>query len=201
MTLLGALRAATSPSLPYPNGGAWHFCDMGEHATKRQVGMVLTHELILRSRPADLFGCGRRSGIRLRFRGNSRYVIFHATLFNIRIFSHTLFHHCFSISSPFILAILLNFLRALSVCFERWGDGSRGGTRRFWLGSLRKCCEMQDCYPSKRATNRTKMLFHLSTPVGIAFIAKGFSKRVAVPAAIPLVTAHKPTRIFCDCSS
>jgi hypothetical protein len=44
------------------------------------------------------------------------------------------------------------------------------------------------------------MLFHLSPPVGIAFIAKGFSKRVAVPATIPLVTPHNPTRIFCDCS-
>jgi len=50
---------------------------------------------------------------------------------------------------------------------------------------------MQDCYPSKRATNPTKVLFHLSTPVGIACTAKSLSKRVAVPATIPFVTPHK----------
>ena len=162
--------------------------------------MVLTHELIPRSRPADLSGCGRWRGVRLRFRGNSRHIICHATLFDIRILSYTVFHHCFSISSPFIVAILRRFLRAWSVCFEWCGDGSRGGGGRVWLGSLRKCGEMRDHYPSKRATNRTKTLFHLSTPVGIVFIAKGYSKRVAVPATIPLVTPHKPTLIFCDCS-
>jgi hypothetical protein len=140
----------------------------------------MPRELLLSSNGKDLFGCGRRSGIRLRFRGNSRYVIFHAALFDIRLFSHTVFHHCFSIGSPFIVAILRSFLRALSVCFEWCGDGSRGDGGRVWLGRLRKCAKMQDCYPSKRATNQTKVLFHLSTRVGIACTAKSFSKRVAV---------------------
>src|SRR5882757_9125996 len=124
---------------------------MGE---QRQIGMALTHELLPCSPPAGLFGCSRRRGVRIRFRGNSRYVICHTTLFDIRIFSHTVFHHCFSIGSPFIVAILRSFLRALSVCFEWCGGGSRGGGGRVWLGSLRKCGEMQDCYPSERATNQ-----------------------------------------------
>jgi hypothetical protein len=33
---------------------------------------------------------------------------------------------------------------------------------------------MQDCYPGKRATNQTKVLFHLSAPVGMACTAKSF---------------------------
>src|SRR5258706_12268161 len=139
--------------------------------------MRLSHTVL--QRPADLFGCGRRSVIRLRFRRNSRYVIFHATLLDIRLFSHTAFHHCFLIGSPFIIAILRSFLRALSVCFEWCGDGSRGRGGRVWLGSLGKCAKMQDCYPSKRATNQTRVLFHPSTPVGIVCTAKSFSKRVA----------------------
>jgi len=153
-----------------PNGAAWHFREMGE---QRQIVMVLTHELLPCSPSADLFGCSRRRGVRIRFRGNSRYVICHATLFDIRLFSHTVFHHCFSISSPFIGAILGSFLRALPVCLEWCGDGGRGGGGGVWLGGLRQCGEMQDYYPSNRATNRTEILFHLSTPVGIAFIAKG----------------------------
>jgi len=59
---------------------------------------------------------------------------------------------------------------------------------------------MQDCYPGKRATNQIKALFHLSNLVGIACIAKSFSKRVAVPATIPFVTPHKPMRTFRTCS-
>jgi hypothetical protein len=50
---------------------------------------------------------------------------------------------------------------------------------------------MQDCYPGKRATNQTKVLFHLSTPVGMACTTKSFSEHVAVPATIPFVTPHK----------
>jgi hypothetical protein len=102
-----------------------------------------------------------------------------------------MFHHCFLIASPFIIAILRSFLRALPVCFEWCGDGSRGRGGRVWLRSLRNCAKMQDCYPSKRATDQTKVLFHLSTPVGIVCTAKSFSKRVAVPATIPFVTPHK----------
>jgi hypothetical protein len=149
----------------------------------------LPQELL--QRPADLFGCSRRSGIRLRFRGNSRYVICHATLLDIRLFSHIVFHHFFLIGSPFIVAILHGFLRALSVWLEWCGDGRRGGGGRGRLGRLRKCTKMQDCYPSKRVTNQTKVPFHLSAPVGIACIAKSLSEDAAVLATIPFVTPHK----------
>jgi hypothetical protein len=50
---------------------------------------------------------------------------------------------------------------------------------------------MQDCYPNKRATNQTKVLFHLSAPVGIACAAKSLSEHAAVPATIPFVTPRK----------
>ena len=116
---------------------------------------------------ADLFGCGRRSGIGLRFR-NSRHVISYAALFDIRVFSHIAFHHCFLIGSPFSLAILHNSLRALSVCFECCGRGGRGAGGGRWRAGFRKCTALQDCYPSKRATDQAKVLFHLSTPVGIS---------------------------------
>src|SRR5258705_13862299 len=59
---------------------------------------------------------------------------------------------------------------------------------------------MQDCYPSKRATDQTKVLFHLSTPVGIVCTAKSFSKRVAVPATIPFVTPHKTNANLSGCN-
>jgi len=122
----------------------------------------LPHKLLLPWRPANLFGRGRRSDIRLRFRGNSRYVICHAALVDIRLFSHIVFHHFFLIGSPFIVAILRGFLRALSVRFEWCGDGSRRGG--VWLGRLRICTKMRDCDPGKRATKQTNVLFHLSAP-------------------------------------
>jgi hypothetical protein len=168
MTLLGAWGVAASPSLSCPNGGAWHFCEMGE---QRQIGMVLTHELLPCSPSADLFGRSRRRGVRIRFRGNSRYVICHATLFDIRIFRHTVFHHCFSISSPFIGAIFGSFLRVLSVCLS--GAEMSAGAVEFGLVVSANAVKCGTIIPANRA-NRTEIRFHLSTPVGIAFIAKGF---------------------------
>ena len=148
---------------------------------------------LIRLGPTGLFGCGRPSGVRIRFRGNSRCVICHATLCDIRIFSHTIFRHCFLISSPFIVAILRGFLRASSVCFERCGDGSRGG--RVWLGILRTCGEVQGCQPSKRATNETKMIFHLSNPVAWLVLRRAFLKACPFHSRSPQ-TNTKLSRLF-----
>jgi hypothetical protein len=46
---------------------------------------------------------------------------------------------------------------------------------------------MQHCYSCKRATEQEMMVFHLSTPVGITFIAIA---RVAAPATIPAIPAQ-----------
>jgi hypothetical protein len=64
------------------------------------------------------------------------------------------------------------------------------------LHSFRKRAAMQHCYSCKRATDQTKVRFHLSTPVGIAFTANSFSKRVAAPVTIPARTNSNFSRLF-----
>src|SRR5438477_1412473 len=56
-------------------------------------------------------GSSGRSGV---LRGNNRYVVFHATLFDITIFSHIAFHHRFLAGFPFVFALLLNIPQLLS---------------------------------------------------------------------------------------
>src|SRR5262249_56026017 len=80
--------------------------------------------------------------------------------------------HCLLIGCRFRLAILQNCLRALSVCLEWCGQGGGGG--RVWRASFSKFTALQDCYPGKRATDQTKVLFHLSTPLALLVLRRTF---------------------------
>jgi hypothetical protein len=55
---------------------------------------------------------------------------------------------------------------------------------------------MQDCYPSKRATNQTTVLFHLSAPVGTACTAKSRSEHGPCLQPFHSCPRTKPMRIF-----
>lgn len=78
-----------------------------------------------------------------------------------------------------------SFVR-LFLVVRRWQQGGGG---RVWLGGLRKCAKMQDCYPGKRATNHQTMLFHLPTPIGIGCVAKKWSIRSISAAAFGRATS------------
>ena len=57
-----------------------------------------------------------------------RHVICQAALFDVRLFSHIVLHHCYLIDSPLFLAILFGFF--LPVCFYRCRDYRPGGGGR-----------------------------------------------------------------------
>src|SRR5260370_5690741 len=91
-----------------------------------------------------------------------RYTVRHKTLRSYRVSSLLLDRLSIHRRNPSQFSS--SFVR-LFLMVRRWQQGGGG---RVWLGSLRKCAKMQDCYPSKRATNhQTKVLFHLSNPAGI----------------------------------